>query len=82
MGWMVWFQLFFLLCMVWFGFGAVLKPLAALPVGGARVSVRGREGDIWLADLGGPQEGVGPVGKKEKERERHMGRGKKEKGER
>jgi hypothetical protein len=30
MGWMVWFQLFFLLCMVWFGFGAVLKPLAAL----------------------------------------------------
>jgi hypothetical protein len=32
MGWMVWFQLFFLLCMVWFGFGAVLKPLAALCV--------------------------------------------------
>jgi hypothetical protein len=29
---MVWFQLFFLLCMVWFGFGAVLRPLAALLV--------------------------------------------------
>jgi hypothetical protein len=28
----VWFQLFFLLCMVWFGFGAVLRPLAALLV--------------------------------------------------
>jgi hypothetical protein len=32
MGWMVWLQIIFLLCMVWFGFGAVLKPLAALPV--------------------------------------------------
>jgi hypothetical protein len=30
---MMWFQLFFLLCMVWFGFGAVLKPLAALQAG-------------------------------------------------
>jgi hypothetical protein len=30
MGWMVWLQIIFLLCMVWFGFGAVLEPLAAL----------------------------------------------------
>jgi hypothetical protein len=30
MGWMVWFQFFFLLCKVWFGFGAVPKPLTAL----------------------------------------------------
>jgi hypothetical protein len=30
MGWMVWLQIIFVLCMVWFGFGAVLKPLAAL----------------------------------------------------
>jgi hypothetical protein len=29
---MVWLQIIFLLCMVWFGFGAVLKPLAALPI--------------------------------------------------
>jgi hypothetical protein len=27
---MVWFQISFLLCMIWFGFEAVLKPLAAL----------------------------------------------------
>jgi hypothetical protein len=32
MSWIVWFQLFFsfMYGLVWFGFGAVLKPLAAL----------------------------------------------------
>jgi hypothetical protein len=33
MGWMVWFQINFVICMVWFSFGVVLKPLAALAPG-------------------------------------------------
>jgi hypothetical protein len=30
MGWMVWFQISFILCMIWFSFEAVLKSLTAL----------------------------------------------------